>query len=308
MKKVLAVYFSQTGQLGRIVESVLAPFEASAEVEVHYERLQPAKPYPFPWPLVRFFDQFPESVHRDPPEMAPTAFDPDGDYDLIVLGWQPWYLSPSPPTSAFLKSEAGRRVLQGKPVVTVIGARNMWLMGQKAVREMIEEAGGTLVANVALIDQGSPAATFVTTPLWMLTGYRSGVGKLLPPAGIADADIEGAHRFGEPLLSALLDGRLARGEAVLDAAQSAPVNPKYIVAEQLGWRSFFVWGWIVRLAGKQGRWTRIPLLALYTLFLILMICTVVPITVLARMVLGFVPAYRRWLDGRVAFFQRCGTS
>ena len=306
MFKVLVVYFTQTGQLGRIVRSVMAPFEEAEGVELVYEQLEPRKPYPFPWPIVSFFDQFPESVHRDGPELQPTAFDPDADYDLVVLGWQPWYLSPSPPTSAFLKSEAGRRALSGKPVVTIIGSRNMWLMGQKAVREMIVEAGGRLVANIALVDQGSPAATFVTTPLWLLTGFRKGVRGVLPPAGVAEHEIIGARRFGTPLLSALMEGRLGSGEVLLDPAEAAPVNPKYVVAEQRGWRSFFVWGWLVRLAGPQGRWLRVPLLAVYTVFLCAAICTVVPLTVLARLLLGFVPAYRRWIDRRVAFFERCG--
>ena len=51
----------------------------------------------------------------------------DEQFDLVILAYQVWYLAPSGPITAFLKSEAGRRLLHGRPVVTVIACRNMWL-------------------------------------------------------------------------------------------------------------------------------------------------------------------------------------
>src|SRR3546814_1477043 len=52
MKRVLVVYFSQTGQLRRVAESLCAPLTA-AGVEVDWCALQPRQPYPFPWPFFR---------------------------------------------------------------------------------------------------------------------------------------------------------------------------------------------------------------------------------------------------------------
>src|SRR3546814_5769854 len=66
MKRVLVVYFSQTGQLRRVAESLCAPLTA-AGVEVDWCALQPRQPYPFPWPFFRFFDQFPETVRSEEP-------------------------------------------------------------------------------------------------------------------------------------------------------------------------------------------------------------------------------------------------
>jgi hypothetical protein len=306
MKKVLVVYFSQTGQLERIIRSVMAPFERRADIQVTWQRLEPLKPYPFPWPLVRFFDQFPECAHLDPPPLKPMQFDPNADYDLIVLGYQPWYLSPSPPTTAFLKSPEGRAAMRGKPVVTVLGCRNMWLMAQEAVRKLVKDAGGRLVDKIALVDRASPSVTFITTPVWLLTGTDGSVGGIFPPAGVDDSAIKAAAIQGEKLVQGLADGRLARGEAVLDPAVAAPVNASYVVSEMMGLRSFKIWGWIVRLAGKQGSLLRIPLLTAYVLFLGTAIALIVPITVLARWVLSFLPPYRRWLRGRVAHFEHYG--
>jgi hypothetical protein len=307
MKRILVVHYSQTGQLERVVRSFSSPFEQRDDVQVDYLVLKPEKPYPFPWPIIGFFDQFPECVRLDPPALQPFSLGEEAierGYDLVVLGYQPWYLSPSPPTTAFLKSPEAARLLKGKPVVTVIGCRNMWIMGQEAVRKMISAVGGRLVGNVALVDQGSPYETFITTPVWLLTGYKSILPRLFTPAGISESDIAGVAKFGEQLLQGLLDGRLAGDAPVLDAAVASPVNPSYVVSEMLGWRSFWVWSAIVRLAGRQGSWLRVPLLACYALFLICAIAIVVPLTLIARAGLSYVPAYRRWLQRRVDYHER----
>ena len=55
MRQVLVVHFSQTGQLDRLVRSVCAPLEKASDVQVDYLPLQPAQPFPFPWPFLGFF-------------------------------------------------------------------------------------------------------------------------------------------------------------------------------------------------------------------------------------------------------------
>src|SRR5204863_9194288 len=139
-------------------------------------------PYPFPWPLLRFFDAMPEAVLLDPPPLEPLAVRPDEHFDLVVLAYQVWFLSPSGPVTAFLKSESGKRLLRGRPVVTVIACRNMWLIAQETVKRLIHEAGGRLVDNVVFTDQGGTLATFITTPRWLLTGRRNAFWGL-PAAG-----------------------------------------------------------------------------------------------------------------------------
>ena len=48
MKKVLVVYFTQTGQLNKAVKATLAPFENEKNIEIHYEQIKPKTAYPFP--------------------------------------------------------------------------------------------------------------------------------------------------------------------------------------------------------------------------------------------------------------------
>jgi hypothetical protein len=56
MKRVLVIHYSQSGQLTNIVRSFLRPLIEAKDIEIVWEELQPAQPYPFPWPLYRFFD------------------------------------------------------------------------------------------------------------------------------------------------------------------------------------------------------------------------------------------------------------
>ena len=68
MKRVLVVNYSQTGQLSDITERVIAPLRAAGH-DVHLETLVPETPFPFPWPIVDFFDAFPECVQLDAPPL-----------------------------------------------------------------------------------------------------------------------------------------------------------------------------------------------------------------------------------------------
>src|SRR3990170_639844 len=199
MKRVLLVHFSQTGQLARAARALAAPLAQAADIELVEEVLRPRRPYPFPWSFWRFLDAMPESVLLEPPALEPLTVRADERFDLVILAYQVWFLAPAGPMTAFLKSEAGRALLRGRPVVTVIACRNMWLSAQETMKRLIAEAGGELRDNVAFTDRGSTLASFITTPRWLLTGRRDAFWGL-PAAGVADEDIAKADRFGRVLL------------------------------------------------------------------------------------------------------------
>src|SRR5690606_630790 len=100
MRQVLVVHYSQTGQLGRLVQSVCTPLLARDDVQVDFLSVQPAKPYPFPWPFLTFFSIFPETVLMRPEPLQPLQVDPGKRYDLVILAYQVWFLSPSRPITS----------------------------------------------------------------------------------------------------------------------------------------------------------------------------------------------------------------
>jgi hypothetical protein len=281
MKRVLLVLFSQTGQLARVARRLASPLSGADDVELVEEVLRPRRPYPFPWPLWRFLDAMPESVLLDPPALEPLSVRADEHFDLVILAYQVWYLAPAGPMTAFLKSEAARRLLGGRPVVTVIACRNMWLLAQETVKQLIGDAGGILRDNVALTDRGSALETFITTPRWLLTGQRDAFCGL-SAAGVSEEDIAGADRFGRALLDALRAQRERGIAPMLAGLGAARVDPRLIFSERAAQRAFSVWSRVIRLGGPQGSVGRLPLLALFSVYLVAMIVLVVPASLLLQ--------------------------
>jgi hypothetical protein len=285
MKKVLVVQYSQTGQLAAVVTSLCRPLMEAAGVELVVETLQPELPFPYPWPFFRFLDVFPECVALDPPPLAPLAVGDGESFDLVILAYQVWFLAPSLPVTGFLQNPQARRLLRGKPVVTVIGCRNMWNRAQETMKQLLADCGARLLDNLVLTDQGSSLASFVTTPRWLLTGKKGAFWKF-PPAGIAQRDIDGACRFGKALVYALERDLEQADGPMLHGLKAVEADIGLIRSEKAGYRSFRVWGKLLRKVGKPGAVARIPVLAVYVLFLILMIVTLVPTSLLLQRILA----------------------
>lgn len=286
-KKVLLVHYgSPSGQLTDVMTQLTAPLGEIDGIKIQHLRLRPKKPFPFPWPFLRFFDTFPECIYLDPPELEPLDLDPDEHFDLVILGYQVWFLAPSLPTTAFLKSPEGRAVLNNTPVVTVIACRDMWLLAQERVKELLADCGASLVGNVALVDEGGSAGSLVATPLWMLTGNRGPMlGGLIPRAGVKPEQISASRRFGERMTTALqqdvpLDGGLLRN---LGAVK---VNTRLLTTEKAARRGFRAWGALLRKLGPPGALARQPVVMIYTVFLVVLLLTVLPISALLKTALA----------------------
>lgn len=283
-KRVLVLLYSQTGQLSDVVTQMLAPLEADPAIEVSLHALRPVKPFPYPWPFFPFMDAFPESALMRPCPMQPLDIEEGAAFDLVILPYQVWYLAPSLPVMSFLKSEQGARLLKGKPVVTVIACRNMWLMAQEKVKGLLQDVGAKLVDNVALTDLSPTLATLITTPRWLWFGKKTGFWGL-PPAGLTADQVSGSRRFGRALREALHKDEEKTGAPMLSGLEAVQANPHLLVSERAGTHSFRIWGGWISALGAPGASRRKPLLATYTAFLILLIVTVVPVSLAVQALL-----------------------
>lgn len=284
LKHVLVINYSQTGQLADITAQVIAPLRAAGHA-VHLETLVPETPFPWPWPIIDFVDAFPECVQLDAPPLKPLSIAANTPFDLVILTYQVWYLAPALPMTAFLKSPAGKQLINGKPVITLVACRNMWLSAQDTMKQLIAEAGGQLRDHLVFTDQGHPLATFITTPRWVLTGRRDAwLG--LPPAGVAPEEIRQASRFGRALSDALDHDGEKSGAAMLTGLRAAIVNPRLALSERAAHRAFKVWSRLIRAFGKRGQWRRRPMLLIFALYLITLVLTVVPLSLLVQWLLS----------------------
>ncbi len=287
MKRILVVYYSQTGQLGEIMDSMVAPLRASNECSVTVLQLKPRKPYGFPWSFWGFFNTFPECIYDDPEPIEALPLNDDAEFDLIILGYQVWFISPSLPTTAFLQSEQAKRLLRDKPVITVIGCRNMWLMAQERVKAHLQRLGAQLLDNVALTERTHGAKSVITTPWWLLSGNKGPyLGGMLPRAGVWQRDIDGASRFGKVIAEEFPKREVGDTRPMLWGMGAVIVHPGLISSEQIVQRSFRLWGKLLRACGKPAAPLRRMVLALYVVFLVAMLLTVVPVVFVLKTLLS----------------------
>lgn len=242
---ILIIYYSQSGQLSDILHNLAQPLMTQAEVE--FAEIKPARPFPFPWTTETFFDCMPECVLQIPEAIEPLQFSRD-HYDLIILGYQPWFLSPSLPISSFLQSPyAG--ILRESRVLTVIGARNMWLHAQEGIKERLLKLEATLVGNIVLVDRHPNLTSLLTVIRWSFKGQKE-AGKFLPEAGVSKHDIRDSARFGKTIA-----GHLQQPEGLHEALLkegSIELNPALIVLEHRAVPNFRKFAAYIRARGERG--------------------------------------------------------
>lgn len=171
----------------------------------------------------------PESVLEIPVALKPVSI-PDKHYDLVILGYQPWFLSPSIPTSSFLQSEYAR-VLSGKPVITVLGTRNMWLNAQEKIKARLLRLNARLVGSIVLADTNHNLISLLTIIRWNFTGRKEAT-RFLPEAGVQTRDILNTSRFGPIIYKAAASAQWETLQTELLAAGAVDLKPTLIILEK----------------------------------------------------------------------------
>ncbi|MCF0063698.1 hypothetical protein MUK70_30720 [Dyadobacter chenwenxiniae] len=272
MGKILVVNYSQTGQLNEIIDQFLSPFDP-ASIERH--QIHPATPFVFPWTTEEFFDKMPECVQEDIIPLKPIHFSAL-QYDLIVLGYQPWFLSPSPPITSLLKDPAFQSIMRGTPVVTIIGGRNMWLNSQESVKNLIKNAGGKLVGNIPLMDRTSNLISAFTILHWMLTGRKDSKWNIFPLPGVSDQDIRSASKFGAIVNTAAgkSDYRNLQEDILSTGLITIPTDILFI--EQRAKKLFRIWANLIKSKGTTPA-KRKRLVGFFKYYLLIALFVVAPV-------------------------------
>ncbi|MBL4587360.1 MAG: dialkylresorcinol condensing enzyme DarA [Flavobacteriales bacterium] len=246
--KVLVLYYSQTGQLKEIVRNCLSPLADDSAIEVDLCKIETEHPFPFPWTRLEFFNAFPESVYGTPFKLKPIKVDETKNYDLIILAYTVWYLNPSIPISSFLQSEEAKTILKGKPVVTLLGSRNMWVLAQEKVKQHLKKLNANLIGNIVLIDRNPNLISIITIIRWMFYGKRNPFWGF-PSAGIIQEDIETSSRFGEILKNRLKSKNFSDMQKELNNLGAIHINPSLMILEK---RAIKLFGMYAGFLSKKG--------------------------------------------------------
>ncbi len=276
MKKILVLYYSQSGQIKDIIKSVLYDAKNDDDFQIDYYKIVPEKDYPFPWrPSSEFYEVFPESVKGIDCKLKALIVNNSSQYDLVILGLQVWYLSPSIPVSSFLKTEEAKNIFKGKPIITIYGTRNMWVSANKTVKELINNAGGKLNGNIVLSDKHHNLISVITIVRWLINGKKE-ASKYFPEAGVSGKDISDASKFGKPILNALKNNNFNNLQEGLLKLNAVHIDYHIMKTELTGKRIFHIWADLILKHSVNNPKKRKRLLKLFSYYLFFVIYVVSP--------------------------------
>ncbi|HOX81849.1 MAG TPA: hypothetical protein PLJ60_05245 [Chryseolinea sp.] len=247
MKKILVVYFTQSGQQRSILESLVKPLVEAGQ-SIHFESIEPVQQYPFPWSAFQFFNAFPETFMQKSLELKPLSAKAFEEYDLIILGYQPWFLTPSRPMSSFLQSADGQKILKSKNVITILGCRNMWLGAQEKVKQWLLRADAKLVGHISLIDKSGNLTSLVTILRWMLAGKKDAFW-FFPAAGVSATDVDHTSVFGKLINEAIISNDFESLQNKFNQNEAIDIKPNLVMMERRGQKSFSIWSKFIASGG-----------------------------------------------------------
>lgn len=281
MKNVLVIYYTQSGQLLDISRNVTRELESSSEVKLSYYEIKMKNKFPFPWDKKTFYNTFPETFLQVPFEIE----DLDNPilkekYDLIILSYQVWFLSPSIPINSFLKSKIAVSLLKNKPVVTVNGSRNMWIMAQEKIKKLLVQNNAKLVGNIALVDRHVNHISVITILHWMMSGKKTKYLGVFPKPGVSDKDISESSKFGAPILKSLLNNKYENLQDQLLEKGAVKIKPFLIVMDKRANILFGKWANFINSKGIANSDKRQPFIKLFSIYLSVAIWLIAPIVFL----------------------------
>lgn len=259
MKRVLVLYYSQSGQLLEILNQLTLPLQSNPELSITFCEIEPDPPFSFPWNNHTFFEAFPESVMQIPQGVKPLPEHVmQNKYDLIILGYQVWFLSISIPINSFLFSPDAAQLFQNTPVLTVIGCRNMWVNAQEKMKKRLQELQAHLVGNIVLTDKAPNLISAYTIVKWMFTGKKEKYLGIFPKPGISDQDINNASVFAAPIRQAIQQNNYATLHNQLLSLGAVSIKPFIVTIEKRGALIFNKWAQIIfRKKSSRRRWLRV---------------------------------------------------
>ena len=292
MKNVLVIYYTQSGQLLDISKNVTRELEDSKEVNLTFYQIKLKKTFPFPWNKKDFYNAFPESFLQTPTSLI----DLDNPilqkkYDLIILSYQVWYLTPSIPINSFLKNEISTTLFKETPVITVIGCRNMWIMAQEKVKKLLAQNQARLVGNIALVDRHINHISVITIVHWMMSGLKTKYLGIFPKPGVSDKDIDESTKFGSLILQSLLQKDFKKLQSNLLEKGAVKIKPFLIVMDKRANILFGKWANLINSKGPANSKNRQPFIKLFSIYLSVAIWMIAPIVFLLFL-LTFIPFTR----------------
>lgn len=212
MAKILAIYYSLTGQTEGVLRAMAEGLEASSH-QVDFAAIETiGERYRLPYHKGRFFWEWALAWMGKEirVEVEPLSLpQPIQSYDLILLGHQPWYLDTSIPMASWLESPEAQ-ALGGMDVVSVITARTLWERAYRRMAQRVEGLGGRLVDSFVARNLSPMPQNMPVTLHYLFEGHDDSpkAVRALGRYGVGESGLKAAKVFGMSLGLRLAQGPL----------------------------------------------------------------------------------------------------
>lgn len=290
-KKILAVWYSQTGQLSEIIHSFTQPLIEAGHIVEHFT-IKPKNPYPFPWTKDEFLSVMPDCVFQKTVLLEDLELKYN-EYDLIIIGFQPWYLHLSLPSNSLFNDEKIKKIIHQKPVITISDARNMWVNALKMAKNHLQKANAYHIGHISRVDRHGNLISLITIMNWMKKGFKERHLKIFPIPGVNQKDIKEMSDFGKMLLPKLENCDYSNYQKELIAAKGFELKNNLVFMEEKAVKLFGLWARFINNRKNKKFWLRV-----YDTYLTVALFIFAPIVYLVNLAL-FQPFNQRNINQKL---------
>lgn len=206
-------------------------------VIVEHLKIEMENDFMFPWSAKKFLSAMPDAVLGKSKKLKPP-YPQASQYDLIVLGVQPWYLSISTPVWSALNSPQYLALFKSAPVLSVFTARNMWTRSYQQLRNHFSDQNIQYGGHIVLEDPNYNWISGISILIYMLFGKKKTSIPFLPSSGVPQEMIKKSAEVGT-LLTEATNNRSTQDRLVLKGW--VPVRAHYILLERRAYLIFSKW-------------------------------------------------------------------
>ena len=204
--KVLVVYWTFSKQTERVADIIATTLEGRGAGVTRARIILTDKRWaarfekiPMRFPLLRIFGMLPAQIRQATGEISVPPEAQDGTYDLVFIGSPTWWFRVSLPIRTYLKSDAARKVLSGKPFAAFSTSRRYWKHNVGEIEAFGQLAGGRWIGETHFVAEGNQVQSMLS---WL--GYMSGFTYLdrllrLPPTNLKPGFEVQARQFAESI-------------------------------------------------------------------------------------------------------------
>ena len=218
--KVLIVYYSLTGQSGRVADAMEKAFEArgcdvtKALIEFTDQRYLPKlSEFPMKRPMLQIPVVLPAQLRHKTGEIRVPPEAEAGHHDLVVFASPTWWFQTSMPIRSYLESPAAKVILDGTPFAAASISRRYYSINLRQQKKLGEAAGGRFSDKTHFVVAGGQVKSMLSWLGYMKHGepQERVMGLKMPPPNLKPDYEEQARTFVDGLVDGVLRPGIGTG-------------------------------------------------------------------------------------------------